>query len=104
MIHHTGGAGEIGGCRHHLPAEPPGGGEEAVHLRAVADLVQQGLAAMDQEIVKAGAVVGEAVRLVENAGEQDSGHLEPLRADLMSKLLLAAPAASPGPSKTAGCL
>src|SRR5258708_2646878 len=74
MFDHARRAAQIVGAGYHLPALARGGGEKAVDLRAVADPVQQSLAAMDDEIIQAGAVVGEAVGLVENAGEKDFRH------------------------------
>ena len=77
MFDHAGSAAQVIGGGNHLPAEAFGGGEKAVHLRAVADAVQQVLAAMDHEVLQGGAVVGEAVGLVEDACQQDFGHARP---------------------------
>src|SRR5258708_3746914 len=78
MVHHARGAAKIGGSGNDLPAFVLRGGEKTVHLRTVADAVQQRLAAMNGELRDASAVVGETVGLVENAGEKDSGHALPL--------------------------
>ena len=78
MPDHARGAAQVIGGGDHLPAQAFGGSQEAVHLRAVADTVQQVLAAMDHEVAQGGAVVGEAVGFVEDARQQDFGHAGPL--------------------------
>jgi hypothetical protein len=80
MFDHAGSAAEIVGGRHDLPAFPRGGGEKSVDLGAIADAIQQGLAAMDEEIVQSGTIIGKAVRLVEDSSQKNLGHALSARA------------------------